>query len=310
MSTPSHDAPTDAFPTTPRHSDHSGLAKWIRRLALPIIIGWIAIIALLNVIVPQLEEVGKMRSVSMSPDDAPSMIAMKRVGKVFQEFDSNSSVMIVIEGDQPLGDDAHKYYDQIVDKLEADKKHIEHVQDFWGDPLTASGAQSSDGKAAYVQVYTAGNQGEALANESVEAAQSIVDSVQAPPGVKAYVTGPAAMSADQEIAGNRSLEMITALTFVVIVIMLLMVYRSIITVVLTLLLVVLSLSASRGLVAFLGYYNIIGLSTFATNLLVMLAIAASTDYAIFLIGRYQEARSVGEDKEQAYYTMFHGTAHV
>ncbi|GJJ20255.1 MMPL/RND family transporter [Mycolicibacterium mageritense] len=310
MSTPSHDAPTDAFPTTPRHSDHSGLAKWIRRLALPIIIGWIAIIAVLNVIVPQLEEVGKMRSVSMSPDDAPSMVAMKRVGKVFQEFDSNSSVMIVIEGDQPLGDDAHKYYDQIVDKLEADKKHIEHVQDFWGDPLTASGAQSSDGKAAYVQVYTAGNQGEALANESVEAAQSIVDSVQAPPGVKAYVTGPAAMSADQEIAGNRSLEMITALTFVVIVIMLLMVYRSIITVVLTLLLVVLSLSASRGLVAFLGYYNIIGLSTFATNLLVMLAIAASTDYAIFLIGRYQEARSVGEDKEQAYYTMFHGTAHV
>ncbi|TXI54549.1 RND family transporter, partial [Mycolicibacterium mageritense] len=197
-----------------------------------------------------------------------------------------------------------------VDKLEADKKHVEHVQDFWGDPLTASGAQSSDGKASYVQVYTAGNQGEALANESVEAAQSIVDSVQAPPGVKAYVTGPAAMSADQEIAGNRSLEMITALTFVVIVIMLLMVYRSIITVVLTLLLVVLSLSASRGLVAFLGYYNIIGLSTFATNLLVMLAIAASTDYAIFLIGRYQEARSVGEDKEQAYYTMFHGTAHV
>ncbi|OBG15705.1 hypothetical protein A5768_07105, partial [Mycolicibacterium fortuitum] len=241
---------------------------------------------------------------------APSMIAMKRVGEVFQEFKSNSSVMVVIEGDKPLGDDSHKYYDEIVDKLEADKKHIEHVQDFWGDPLTASGAQSSDGLSAYVQVYTAGNQGEALANESVEAAENIVQSVKAPEGVKAYVTGPAAMSADQEIAGNRSLEMITALTFVVIIIMLLTVYRSIITVVLTLFMVVLSLSAARGLVAFLGYYNIIGLSTFATNLLVMLAIAASTDYAIFLIGRYQEARSVGEDRESAYYTMFHGTAHV
>ena len=35
-----------------------------------------------------------------------------------------------------------------------------------------------------------------------------------------------------------------------------------------------------------------------------------TDYAIFLIGRYQEARSVHEDRESAYYTMFHGTAHV
>ncbi|OFB42699.1 hypothetical protein BA059_04630, partial [Mycolicibacterium sp. (ex Dasyatis americana)] len=250
------------------------------------------------------------RSVSMTPDEAPSMIAMKRVGEVFQEFKSNSSVMIVLEGDQPLDIKAHDFYDEIIDKLEADDKHVEHVQDFWGDPLTASGAQSADGKASYVQVYTAGNQGEALANESVEAVQAIVESVTPPPGVKAYVTGPAALAADQHIAGDRSVRIIEALTFTVIIIMLLLVYRSVVTVLLTLVMVVLSLSAARGVVAALGYYNIIGLSTFATNLLVTLAIAASTDYAIFLIGRYQEARSVGEDRESAYYTMFHGTAHV
>ena len=57
-------------------------------------------------------------------------------------------------------------------------------------------------------------------------------------------------------------------------------------------------------------HDLIGLSTFATQLLVTLAIAATTDYAIFLIGRYQEARTIGEDRESAYYTMFHGTAHV
>ncbi len=306
-----HDAPTESIPVTgPRHAQHGGIAKWIRRLAVPIIVGWIALIAVLNTVVPQLEEVGKMRSVSMSPDQAPSMIAMKRVGEVFQEFKSNSSVMVVLEGEQPLDYKAHDYYDEVVDKLEADKAHVEHVQDFWGDPLTASGAQSADGKASYVQVYTAGNQGEALANESVEAVQKIVESVTPPPGVKAYVTGPAALAADQHIAGDRSVRIIEALTFTVIIIMLLLVYRSVVTVILTLVMVVLSLSAARGVVAALGYYNIIGLSTFATNLLVTLAIAASTDYAIFLIGRYQEARSVGEDRESAYYTMFHGTAHV
>ncbi|MBP2452227.1 MMPL/RND family transporter [Mycolicibacterium lutetiense] len=307
-----HDAPTDAFPVagSPRQAQQGGIAKWIRRLAIPIIIGWVALIGILNTVVPQLEEVGKMRSVSMSPDQAPSMIAMKRVGEVFQEFKSNSSVMVVLEGDEPLDIKAHDYYDEVVAKLEADKAHVEHVQDFWGDPLTASGAQSSDGKASYVQVYTAGNQGEALANESVEAVQKIVESVTPPPGVKAYVTGPAALAADQHIAGDRSVRIIEALTFTVIIIMLLLVYRSIVTVLLTLVMVVLSLSAARGVVAALGYYNVIGLSTFATNLLVTLAIAASTDYAIFLIGRYQEARSVGEDREQSYYTMFHGTAHV
>lgn len=41
-----------------------------------------------------------------------------------------------------------------------------------------------------------------------------------------------------------------------------------------------------------------------------LAIAAATDYAIFLVGRYQEARRNGQDRETAYYTKFHGAARV
>jgi RND superfamily putative drug exporter len=81
-------------------------------------------------------------------------------------------------------------------------------------------------------------------------------------------------------------------------------------VIVLLLMVGLELSAARGIVAVLGYNHIIGLSTFAVNLLTSLAIAAGTDYGIFLFGRYQEARQSGEDRESAYYTMFHGTAHV
>ena len=309
MSAPTTDAPTDASPP-PRHTARPALPRVIRTLAVPIILGWIAIIAVLNVIVPQLETVGQMQAVSMSPDDAPSMIAMKRMGEVFEEGSSNSSAMIVLEGQEPLGDAAHAFYDQMIDKLKADTTHVESVQDFWSDPLTATGAQSTDGKAAYVQVKLAGNQGEALSNESVESVQNVVDSLHPPDGVKVYVTGPAALAADQHLAGDRSLKMIEALTFTVIIVMLLLVYRSIVTLILVLVMVVLELAAARGVVAFLGFHHIIGLSTFATNLLVMLAIAAATDYAIFLIGRYQEARGAGEDRESAYYTMFQGTAHV
>ena len=68
--------------------------------------------------------------------------------------------------------------------------------------------------------------------------------------------------------------------------------------------------AARGVIAVLGNNNLIGLSTFAVNLLIVLAIAASTDYAIFWVGRYQEARSRGLDRKAAYYNMFSGTAHV
>ncbi len=296
--------------TRAEQARRSGIAKWIRRLSVPIIIGWVALIGVLNLSVPQLEEVGKMQAVSMSPKEAPSVAAMMRIGKVFEEFDSDSSAMIVLEGDAPLGEDAHRFYDDMIAKLRADTKHVQHIQDFWGDPLTRAGAQSEDGKAAYVQVYLAGNMGEALGNESVIAAQKLVDGLTPPPGVKVYVTGGPALQADQENAGNASIRTIEFVTVGVIITMLLFFYRSIVTVLLVLTIMVLSLSVTRGVVAVLGYNDLIGLSTFATQLLVTLAIAATTDYAIFLIGRYQEARSVGEDKESAYYTMFHGTAHV
>jgi putative drug exporter of the RND superfamily len=292
------------------HAGPSRLPRFIRLFAVPIILAWIAVVAVLNTAVPQLEVVGKLRAVSMSPNDAPSMIATKRVGEVFQEYHTSSSVMIVLEGEQPLAADAHVYYDQMVRDLRADATHVQHVQDFWGDTLTAKGAQSRDGKAAYVQVYIAGDQGETLANESVDAVRRIANESPAPEGVKAYVTGPAASTNDQNHVGDTSMETIELVTFLVIAVMLVLVYRSVISTLIVLAMVVLELSGARGLVALLGYQNVFGLTTFATNMLVTLAIAAATDYGIFLIGRYQEARRAGEDREAAYYTMFHGTAHV
>src|SRR5579875_1934062 len=131
MSTyPPSDAPTDVMPV-PVQAVRERLPRWIRRLAVPIIIAWVAVTVILNIVVPQLDVVGQMHNVSMSPKDAPSMIAMKRVGQDFKEFKSDSSAMVVLEGEQPLGAAAHKYYDELVAKLRADKKHVENIQDFW-----------------------------------------------------------------------------------------------------------------------------------------------------------------------------------
>ena len=85
---------------------------------------------------------GKPTMWRLNSPDAPSLKAIKRIGQAFHEFDTDSSAMIVLEGDKPLGADAHQYYDAMVRKLEQDKKHVEHVQDFWGDTLTAAGSQS------------------------------------------------------------------------------------------------------------------------------------------------------------------------
>ena len=286
------------------------MARIIRRLSVPILLFWLAMSVITNVLVPPLEKVGAIHTVSLSPQDAPSLQATKRIGRVFQEFDADGSAMIVLEGDTPLGDSAHRFYDGLVRTLSADHRHVEHIQDFWGDPLTAGGSQSSDGKAAYVQLYLAGNQGEALSNESVNAVRNIVAHSSPPPGLKAYVAGAAPVTVDQLEVGNKSVAKVTAITMVVIAVMLLFVYRSIVTTVLVLLMIFIELAVSRGAVAFLGNKDLIGLSTYAVNILTLLVIAAGTDYAIFYIGRYQEARHDEQDRETAYYTMFRGVVHV
>lgn len=290
--------------------DRPFVARMIHRLAVPIIVGWLLIIAVVTFAVPSLEQVGREYSVSLVPGDAPSFQAMQQMGRSFGESTSDSVAMIVLEGQEPLGPDAHRYYDELIRELRADTRHVEHVQDYWGDPLTAPGVQSADGMATYVQVNLAGNQGEALASESVDAVRDIVDRTAPPPGVRAYVTGPAVMVSDMNLAGNESVVKITVVTVLVILTMLLLVYRSILTAVLLLAMVGMQVQVARGVVAFLGDNQVIGLSTFAVNLLVSLGIAVGTDYGIFFIGRYHEARQRGEDRETAFYTTYRSVAKV
>ena len=282
----------------------------IRIFAVPVLLIWVFITVLVNIAVPTLEVVGEAHSAPMAPLDAPSMQAMMRLGHNFKEFDSNSTVMIVLESKGPLGDEAHRYYDNLIRQLQQDHKHIQHIQDFWGDRLTAAGAQSADGKGAYVMLNLAGNQGTTQANNSVEAVRKVIEKNKPPAGLDVYVTGPAALSDDMHVIGNASLAKITLFTLGAIAIMLLLVYRSIVTTLIQLFMTFVALLCARGVVAVLAYNNAFGLTTFAANILTMLAIAAATDYGIFLVGRYQEARRSGQDRETAYYTTFRSVAPV
>jgi RND superfamily putative drug exporter len=270
----------------------------------------LAVTVLVSVGVPSLEQVSKERAVSLNLKETSSVKAMTRLGELFQESNTDSVAMLLLEGDQPLGDAAHEYYDNLIQRLNDDTAHVQHVQDFWGDPLTAAGAQSADGKAVLVQLNLVGNQGEAQANESVEAVRNIVQRTPAPEGVKAYITGAAPFVADMNTSGDATVFKILVATVTVIFIMLLLVYRSVTTVVLLLAMVGIELAAARGTVAFLAHQGFIGLSMFAVNILVTLAIAAGTDYGIFFIGRYHEARHAGEDRRKAYYTAYRGVAPV
>lgn len=286
------------------------LGRMVRIFSLPIIVFWVLAAVGLGIVVPSLDEVAASRSVPMSPTDAPSYQAMLNIGKVFQQYDSDSSAMVVLEGKDKLRDSAHKFYDEIVEKLTADHQHVQNVQDFWSDPLTAAGSQSVDGKSAYVQIFLNGSQGTSASHESVAAVRQIVASVPAPPGIKAHVAGNSVLNADTSVAGHQSMATMELVSVAVIVVMLLAIYRSVVTMLVSMVIIGLELFAAQSVTAAAGYLNIIGLTPYAVSMVTMLALAAGTDYVIFLLGRYQEERAKGLDREDAFYVAYHGVSHV
>src|ERR1700737_775253 len=293
-----------------KHTTPPFIARTIHRFLVLLILGWLAIAVIVAIGVPPLEQVEKDHSVSLNPNDMPSIKAMKRMGEDFKESNSASVAMIVLEGQERLGDDAHQYYDRLIRQLEDDSKHVQHVRNFWGDPLTASAAESADGKAVYVQLDLAGDVGQTSGNEAAHAVRGTAEGTPPPPGLRAACRRPAALAADLGQSGNKTLIEVTAVSMAVIFTMLLLFFRSVITVILLLLMVGIELQVARGIVAFLGHHGMIGLTTFAINLLASLALAAGTDYGIFFFGRHQEARQAGEDRKTAFYTTYHGVAKV
>ncbi|OBF82733.1 hypothetical protein A5791_03995 [Mycobacterium sp. 852002-51163_SCH5372311] len=280
------------------------LPRTVRILAIPIIAFWALLAVSTNTFMPQVERVAEELAGPMVPHYAPSQRALLSIGAKFHESNSTNLTMLVLEANRPLGDVDHRYYDDLVRRLKRDPRHVQYVMDLWGKPITAAGAQSVDGKAAYVLLRLAGDIGQMQANESVNAVRDIVAQVAPPPGLRVYVSGAAPLASDTVAIANSSLNNITIVTIILIVIMLLLVYRSITNLVVPLLGVLIEMLVAKGVIATLGHLGYIELSSFAVNIVVALTLGAGTDYGIFLMGRYHEARQAGEGKEEAFYTAY------
>lgn len=286
------------------------VARTVRALAIPIIVFWALVAVSTNTFIPQVERVAEELAGSMIPSYAPSQVAMLRIGEKFQESTSTSLTMVVLEADRPLDDGDHRYYDDLVDRLEADTEHVQYVMDLWGRSITAAGAQSVDGKATFVLLRLAGDIGQIQANESVAAVRHVIDHDTPPPGLKVYVSGAAPLASDTLSIANSSLNNITIVTIFLIVFMLLLVYRSVSSLLVPLASVLILMLVAKGVVATLGHLGVIPLSSFAVNIVVALTLGAGTDYGIFLLGRYHEARQAGESREDAYYTAYRSVSPI
>lgn len=294
-----------------------------RRAAVLIVGLWLAVAGAANLAVPQLETVVHEHARSFMPAAAPSSVAAVRSAELFGEPTDNNLNYVVLErtggqersdpGNGPggsLGAEDRAYYERLVTALSADTDHVRTVTDLWSDPLTESFAVSADGRAVTVMLRLAGALGTTPAADAVRAVRATVDAANPPAGLQALVTGPGATIVDEFTAIDRQMLMITAATIGLILLLLLLVYRSPAAAFIPLFSVGLALGVARPIAAVFGGAGVFEVSLFSVALVAAMMLGAGTDYAIFLIGRYQEGLRNGLDSTRALSGAVRGVAPV
>ncbi|GAB4010849.1 MMPL family transporter [Nocardioides ultimimeridianus] len=258
-----------------------------------IVLGWLVLVAVLNVAVPQLEVVGKKDASPMVPLDAPSSRAVEAMNKAFGSTSSQSFLIIAMERSTGLTAADRRFVLRLAAQLRADTEDVSFVQDV-RRPELLKALTSRDGEARYLQIGITGPTGAPASIVQVDAVRALVDRLR-PGGLTVAVTGPTATVADLATETDRSVARITVVTIVMIGIILFLIYRRLSTPLVILTVVGLGLGLARAVTAWCGLHHVFAVSTFSGSFLTAVVLGAGTDYAVFIISRYHENRRAGID---------------
>jgi len=154
---------------------------------------------------------------------------------------------------------------------------------------------SQDGRALQAVVQLAGTDG----MELTDAANAVRDEVQGSDGLSAYLTGPAGLLADLIAAFEGIDSTLLLVTGAVVIVILLLVYRSPVLWIFPLLSVGFGYALAGGLVYLLANKDVLTLNGQSQGILTVLVFGAGTDYALLIIARYREELRRHEDKYDA-----------
>ncbi len=140
------------------------------------------------------------------------------------------------------------------------------------------------------------------AADAVKALRGDLGPLKAGTGLTAGVTGSAAQILDSQQSSNRADQIVLLATLALILILLLVIFRSPIIALLPLVLIALVSQVATGLVSDVNKAFNLNTDSSISTILIVVLFGIGTDYILFLIFRYRERLRAGEDAKQAMVT--------
>jgi RND superfamily putative drug exporter len=295
------------------------LGSFAVRRRWPIIAAWVVVAVALTLVAPNIDDVAVSDQRAFLPSTAPSLEASELMKRYFPDRFSPSSAVIVVEASdgsrlyQEDGDagaaapggamtntsdsdrapattlsPAARFVADLTDWLSGPQAPagVDRVlSPTSGDEQTRASLVSPDGQVALLLVRFAKVGTEPQTKEAMAAIRAHLQ--QAPAGVTVYMTGDGPILAAYGSSSKGSVDSTTWITITLVVVILLIIYRSPVSPFIPLLTISLAYAISRAVVALLGT-GPLTISMYTNVFLIVVLFGAGTDYCLFLISRFRE----------------------
>lgn len=260
---------------------------------------WVVIAVVMPLTLPNLGEMAQRHPLAILPADAPSSVTAAKMVAAFHEPGNDDLLLVALTNENGLGLADEATYRKLVDALRGDPSDVVSVQDFIATPELRKFLTSEDKTTWVLPVGLAGELGTPRAFDSYTRVADIVHRSTAGSPVAVHVTGPAATAADLTVAGEHDRLPIEIAIGVLVLAVLLLVYRSAVTMLLPLVTIGSSVVIAQSAVAGFSQLTGTGVSNQSVVFLSAIMAGAGTDYAVFLISRYHDYVRVGENSDRA-----------
>jgi RND superfamily putative drug exporter len=261
-----------------------------RRTKFAIVGVWVVILALVGPLAGQFEDVQENDPADYLPGKAESVEAIE----VLEDFPSGdiAEAITVFYREGGLEPSDQDYIEEIRAEINASERD--------GVGETEEAIPSEDGAAALLLTPITVEDGTNEAGELlVDATDDIkADLDDAPEGLEAKVTGPAGFSADAIDVFNSINGALLYAAAAIVLILLILIYRSPIFWLIPFFAVILAEVSSRGMGYLLAEAGVT-VTGQSGGILPVLVFGAGTDYALLLVSRYREELRNHEDKHDA-----------
>lgn len=259
---------------------------------------WVAAAILLTAVAPNVNNIIRERGQSALSEDAPSAVADAILAKM--ETTEGTRDLIVFYNEDGITDSDKRTIETAVGNLQDQEENlgITEMIDPFSMPEAASSLYSEDGTTLMVSVKV--DKGD----QSVDDLKESFDKELKGVSTEYYLSGEDFINNDYQTKAESGVEKSAALTVLFILIVLIVVFRSVITPLISLIGVAVSYMVANGIAAQLIDKADFPVTSLTTMLMILILFGIGTDYNILLFSRFREELSHGKSTDDAILTTY------